>query len=620
MTGIRGFMTVCCLGDYRPIVDELVDALLDSRLYERSESIEIAVLGGPDDQASIDDLIGPFDRLRVVHRSDNLSEYEFPALGRLQDTCRSWSGSVYYLHTKGVSHPLNQYGAYWRRLMLDVVVVGHDECLEALNDYDAVGTNWRGNHYSGNFWWARAAHIRSLPDIRGLRSRPRPLTRDPVWNIRLQCELWIGMSRGRFGNIGPAELDLYRTLRWRHDAADVVNLLLASAGGGRYLEVVSEGPSPYHSRVNAQIKDVVRVAPTERVEDTATHEVVAAEPYDVVFVDSWHAASHCLEVLEWSLDRIRPFGAIVVHDSNPPTAWHQRSPTDFDPGTEWNGEAWQAVAQFRRRHPEMDVRTVDVDWGCTVIRADVPARDAIEPDDQVLTWDLLEHGRARLLNLVSMRRFRRDLYWVPIAAGLVPLTSRTQLLNCLISYLGLERYLEIGAGGGDNFEAIIAPVRQSVDPAGAPTFAMTSDEFFARRLGCPVYDLIFIDAFHEADACLRDIENALERLAPRGWIVVHDTNPPTEWHQRSALDFVPGSEWNGTVWKAIVRLRERHPDLGVVTLDVDWGCTIIGRGTPGRPMSVHPETLDWPVFAAHRHELLELVPATWAELERLVDG
>ena len=101
---IRGFATICCLGHYRDVTDELLDAVLESRLYDRSESLEFAVLGAPEDQAVVAELIRPFEKIRVAYRSPDVLEYEFPALGLLQDACLSWSGNVYYLHTKGVSH------------------------------------------------------------------------------------------------------------------------------------------------------------------------------------------------------------------------------------------------------------------------------------------------------------------------------------------------------------------------------------------------------------------------------------------------------------------------------------------------------------------------------------
>jgi hypothetical protein len=621
--GIRGFGTICCLGHYRDVAGELVAAVLESRLYDRSESLEFAVLGAPEDQAVIAELIRPFEKIRISYCSTDISEYEFPALGLLQDACRSWSGNVYYLHTKGVSHSrVQQRVRYWRELMLDQVVRNHAECTRLLLDHHAVGTNWRGNHYSGNFWWARSDHVRRLPDIAALRAAPRWITFDPTLNTRLQCEFWLGMARGRFANMGVAGLDLYHAIRWTTHAADVINDLLTSFGVDRYAELVIDGQSPYLGAVNARVK---RSVPARSRASAAA----AVRDADVVLVDSSHDEDDCLQVLEACLAETRDSAAIVVHDSNPPTEWHQRPGTEYTPGSEWNGTVWKAVLRFRLAHPDIWVRTVDTDWGCTVILPGLQASRPVQgflPDGPAdpaavtdLGWPWFERNRERVLGLISVSRFRRDLYLTPFRLGRRPITSRAEVLNCLVSMLGLERYLELGVAGGENFDMIIAPVRQGVDPQAPVAFRMTSDEFFASGRGCSEYDLIFIDALHEEDQCLRDIENALTRLSGHGCVVVHDSNPPTEWHQRPVSQYRPGEEWNGTVWKAIVRFRRAHPDVAVVTLDVDWGCTVIRRGPLPQPMPALTPLLTWDVLDQHRDGLLNLRPATWAELRKLAE-
>ena len=199
------------------------------------------------------------------------------------------------------------------------------------------------------------------------------------------------------------------------------------------------------------------------------------------------------------------------------------------------------------------------------------------------------------------------------------LGSRTQVLNVLISVNGLDSYLEIGLSKGFNLAEIIAPIRQSVDPYADATYQMTSDDFFASGLGLDRYDLIFVDGLHEENQCLRDLENALARLSERGWIVAHDANPPTEWHQRPVEQFEPGSIWNGTVWKALVRFRSAHPELEFCTFDLDWGCAVlrpraVAAQVAPQPVLDLPEILDWGFFAEHRRELLNLIPASTEEL------
>jgi Methyltransferase domain len=609
---IRGFATICCLGDYRQVTAELLEALLDSRLYDRIEGMDLAVLGEVGDRDAVREMLRPFEKLRIGYQSSDVTEYEFPALGLLQDACRDWSGNVFYLHTKGVSRsPLSQHARYWRALMLDQVVRNHHACTDLLRECDTAGTNWRGNHYSGNFWWARSEHIVGLPDIRALRSSPRAISEDPVWNQRLQCEFWVGMRPGRFGNLGVRELDLYQTISWTKDTSSVINDLLGALGGNRYAEIVTAGPSAYLGGV---------VAGTKHSYDQAS----GRDPdrgYDVVLVDGWHDETECFQDLMRALEMVGHDGAVLVHDTNPPTAWHQRGGADYAPGTEWNGTAWRAVRRFRLERPDTWVHTVDTDWGCTVIIPGLPATMAgseqvsdLVGDEAHVDWEWFQHNRDSVLNLVSPSRFRRVLYAVPFALGRRTIATRTEVLNLLASWSGLDRYLEIGVGGGENFEGVIAPIRHSVDPQGGATFQMTSDAFFASGRGCSEYDLVFIDGLHEEEQVLRDIENALGRLSPRGRIVLHDANPPTAWHQRPRSQYDAGEDWNGTVWKGVVRFRALHPELTTVTLDVDWGCTVISRSEARQAAVEVPGDLSWEHFVARREELLNLRPPLCAEL------
>lgn len=53
-------------------------------------------------------------------------------------------------------------------------------------------------------------------------------------------------------------------------------------------------------------------------------------------------------------------------------------------------------------------------------------------------------------------------------------------------------------------------------------FKMTSDEFFATKVGDKKYDFIYVDGDHKADAVLRDGINAIKHLKPGGIIAFDD--------------------------------------------------------------------------------------------------
>jgi len=185
---------------------------------------------------------------------------------------------------------------------------------------------------------------------------------------------------------------------------------------------------------------------------------------------------------------------------------------------------------------------------------------------------------------------------------------RWDLLNALATVRGYRSYLEIGTRRRENFDRVVCPFKLDVDPApwGPVSLKMTSDDFFAANRAA--FDLIFIDGLHLEEQVLRDIENALAVIWCGGAVVVHDCNPVHEINQRPE----PGeslSAWNGTVWRAWVRLRATRPDLSMCVVDTDHGCGIIQRGSQNL---LHlPPAFDFAGLAANRCEWLNL--KTWEE-------
>lgn len=190
--------------------------------------------------------------------------------------------------------------------------------------------------------------------------------------------------------------------------------------------------------------------------------------------------------------------------------------------------------------------------------------------------------------------------------------KRWDVLNKLIGQYGYSSYLEIGTRLKETFDKIGCDRKVSVDPAKNHIqydFNMTSDEFF--RQNTQKFDLIFIDGLHLAEQVEKDVANALEVLNVGGAVVLHDTNPPTEFHQLESLaasqQTPAGVRWNGTVWKAVYKLRSTRSDLVFVTYDCDWGVTVVTRGA-STPVAVPNTYYSYQIFEAHREEILNLVP------------
>jgi Methyltransferase domain len=111
-----------------------------------------------------------------------------------------------------------------------------------------------------------------------------------------------------------------------------------------------------------------------------------------------------------------------------------------------------------------------------------------------------------------------------------------------------------------NFNGIKATKKYSVDPGvefkeNPVDFGITSDEFFKKLSTNEIlsneirFHVIFIDGLHLAAQVDRDIQNALDYITKDGFIVLHDCNPPTEWHARESFDYNSSpaeKKWNGT--------------------------------------------------------------------------
>ena len=215
--------------------------------------------------------------------------------------------------------------------------------------------------------------------------------------------------------------------------------------------------------------------------------------------------------------------------------------------------------------------------------------------------------------------------------------TRIEIIRRSLVAVGGRRYLEIGVKDGTCFRAIDAETKVAVDPrfafrvpflarlrtalrrtSGELYFPTTSDSFFARHgARLAPFDVVFVDGLHTAEQAHRDVVNALEVLGPDGLVVVHDCNPqsaaaaaPTLVEAARTDGFV--GDWNGDVYRAIVRLRTRD-DLVASVLDTDQGVALVWRGRPRHRLELTTaqlEGLGYEQLDRDRNRLLGLRPAT----------
>ena len=200
--------------------------------------------------------------------------------------------------------------------------------------------------------------------------------------------------------------------------------------------------------------------------------------------------------------------------------------------------------------------------------------------------------------------------------------TRIDIINFLSNKFGYKNYLEIGVRNPwECFDHIVCDNKDSVDPGfenpnNTAIYKYTSDEFFQMLESGSLdkgkdfkWDMIFIDGLHTSYQVELDIRNSLKHLSENGTIVLHDCNPPTEYHARADYhDYstIAGGCWNGTVWKAIYKLRCFTPDVDVCVVDKDWGCGIVRRGSQNLCFFDNPY-YDYDVFRDNREKHLNLI-------------
>lgn len=192
---------------------------------------------------------------------------------------------------------------------------------------------------------------------------------------------------------------------------------------------------------------------------------------------------------------------------------------------------------------------------------------------------------------------------------------RYDIINYFISKYKYKKYLEIGVAKGENIKQIKAETIVGVDPnieaTGVVTHVMTSDDFFSQNKD--IFDIIFIDGLHHDFQVDKDIINSLKFIQQDGVIILHDCNPPTREH---ATDDWILSDWNGTVWKSIVKQRCTNKNISINVVNIDWGCGIIKKGHQEIYTKESIDTcLSWEYFSKNKNEILNLI--TTSEFKKI---
>jgi predicted O-methyltransferase YrrM len=186
--------------------------------------------------------------------------------------------------------------------------------------------------------------------------------------------------------------------------------------------------------------------------------------------------------------------------------------------------------------------------------------------------------------------------------------SRIALVSLLAASRPEGRYLEIGCDRDDVFRAVPARRKVGVDPVRGGTVRATSDDYF--RTSRETFDVVYIDGLHTYEQVRRDVVNALDRVAPGGWIVLHDMLPH-DWVEAHVPRVTPDS-WTGDVWKAAFDMQAT-PGLDFRIVLIDNGCLVIRAPEPRLTLADRRSEMTGATFDFLYDHIGELPLANWDE-------
>lgn len=184
---IKIFIHIATMGDYNIIFSELMEKIMNIPFFiTNCEELNVCVVG--------DGEIIEYhykDKIKY-HKVGNINEYEFPTLQFIEDNIQE-GDKILYLNGLGVTEN-SIYKQSWRKYLSYFNIEKWKECVKALDSgYDVCGVDWRTHptpHYSGNFWWANASYLKTLPKIQTLNKENSPR----VLTLRHNAEMYIGMN------------------------------------------------------------------------------------------------------------------------------------------------------------------------------------------------------------------------------------------------------------------------------------------------------------------------------------------------------------------------------------------------------------------------------------------
>lgn len=128
------------------------------------------------------------------------------------------------------------------------------------------------------------------------------------------------------------------------------------------------------------------------------------EKYDLIFIDGYHAFEQSYKDFVNAEKCLKKDGIIIMHDCNPLS---EKMQTDKRKSRNWTGGVWNTFIKLRKEREDLEMFTIDCDWGLGVIKKGKQKLLGMEIKD----YKTFDYNRKEALNLISINEWReRESY------------------------------------------------------------------------------------------------------------------------------------------------------------------------------------------------------------------
>jgi hypothetical protein len=187
--------------------DIINNSLIDSGILNKCNNIIYSINGN---YAEFETLkrkdIAPNVTFLANHHYEN--EFEFPTINIMKKDLEHSNLKALYIMNKGASTDFNQAIKDWIETMLYFNVYQHENCLNLLNEYDALGVDYHDlpyKHFSGNFFWTKSSHVKTLPFLYWEDWRNFA----PLGEERHAAEAWVCKPAGKYYSLHNTGIPVY---------------------------------------------------------------------------------------------------------------------------------------------------------------------------------------------------------------------------------------------------------------------------------------------------------------------------------------------------------------------------------------------------------------------------